>query len=71
MDNLIDGVNFTSDDLHAWLAPFSKGSDHIIVFEMDEVCIDKRLHRVHIPCLILSSYFIECVDIYDSNMELQ
>jgi hypothetical protein len=30
-------VNFTSDDLHAWLAPFSKGSDHVIVFDMDQV----------------------------------
>lgn len=37
VDNLIDGVNFTCDDLHAWLTPFSKGSDHIVVFDMDEV----------------------------------
>jgi protein JBTS26 len=37
VDNLLDGVNHTSDDLHAWLAPFSRGQDHFIYIEFDEV----------------------------------
>lgn len=37
VDNLLDGVNHTSDDLHAWLAPFTRGQDHFIYIEFDEV----------------------------------
>eukprot|EP01042_Synura_sphagnicola_P003665 gene3665-4572_t len=36
VDNLLDGVNFTCDDLHAWLAPFTRGEDHLITIEMDD-----------------------------------
>ena len=36
VDNLVDGVNHTSDDLHAWLAPFTMGQDHLITIEFDE-----------------------------------
>ena len=25
VENLLDGVNHTGDDLHAWLAPFTRG----------------------------------------------
>jgi hypothetical protein len=30
VDKLVDGVNFTNDDFHAWLTPFTKGEDHTI-----------------------------------------
>ncbi|CAM9396224.1 unnamed protein product, partial [Discosporangium mesarthrocarpum] len=33
VDNLLDGHNHTCDDLHAWLAPFSQGMDHLVVLE--------------------------------------
>lgn len=36
MDNLLDGVNHTCDDLHAWLAPFTGGQNHFIHVEFDE-----------------------------------
>lgn len=37
VDNLLDGVNHTCDDLHAWLAPFTGGQSHLIHVEFDEV----------------------------------
>lgn len=37
VDNLIDGCNHTCDDLHAWLAPFTRGKDHFIYMEFDDV----------------------------------
>ena len=38
--NLLDGVNFTCDDLHVWLAPFTPGKEHNIIIEMDHLeCI--------------------------------
>jgi len=36
VDNLLDGVNHTCDDLHAWLAPFTGGQNHFIHVEFDE-----------------------------------
>jgi len=33
--NLVDGKNFTCDDLHAWLAPFEPGDDHFIHINFD------------------------------------
>lgn len=33
--NLVDGVNFTSDDFHMWLAPFTLGEEHFVELEMD------------------------------------
>jgi protein JBTS26 len=36
VDNLLDGVNHTCDDLHAWLTPFTAGQDHLITIEFDE-----------------------------------
>lgn len=36
VDNLVDGVNHTSDDLHAWLTPFTMGQDHVVTIEFDE-----------------------------------
>ena len=30
VENLIDGHNFTQDDLHVWLTPFTSGEDHTI-----------------------------------------
>lgn len=29
-DKVLDGVNFTCDDLHAWLAPFKRGDNHLL-----------------------------------------
>ena len=37
VDNLLDGVNHTHDDLHAWLAPFTGGQSHFIHVDFDEV----------------------------------
>lgn len=37
VDNLIDGVNLTCDDLHAWLTPYTPGANHYIWLEFDEV----------------------------------
>lgn len=33
--NLVDDVNFTSDDFHMWLAPFTLGEEHFVELEMD------------------------------------
>jgi len=33
--NLLDGTNWTCDDLHVWLAPFSSGQEHYITIDMD------------------------------------
>ncbi len=30
VDNLLDGVNQTRDDVHTWLAPFTAGQDHTV-----------------------------------------
>ena len=30
VDKLLDGVNHTGDDLHAWLAPFRRGENHYV-----------------------------------------
>ncbi|CAH0564254.1 unnamed protein product [Brassicogethes aeneus] len=37
ISNLLDGVNRTQDDMHIWLAPFDKGSSHIIIIEFVEI----------------------------------
>jgi hypothetical protein len=37
VDNLIDGVNHTCDDLHSWLAPYTLGRNHFVNFKFDEV----------------------------------
>ncbi|KAJ9593006.1 hypothetical protein L9F63_015325, partial [Diploptera punctata] len=46
--NLLDGVNRTHDDMHLWLAPFTKGSSHYIhlLFE----------HRVQIAMIRIWNY---------------
>ena len=35
VDKLLDGINFTCDDLHSWLAPFTEGSSHLITVTFD------------------------------------
>lgn len=35
VSNLLDSVNWTCDDLHVWLAPFSSGQEHYIAVTMD------------------------------------
>lgn len=37
VDNLLDGVNHTSDDLHAWLTPYTSGLDHLIFINFDKI----------------------------------
>eukprot|EP01041_Mallomonas_annulata_P005470 gene5470-11007_t len=37
VDNLVDGVYDTCDDLHSWLAPFTRGEDHLVMMEFDEI----------------------------------
>eukprot|EP00003_Mantamonas_plastica_P023604 TRINITY_DN4276_c0_g3_i3.p1 TRINITY_DN4276_c0_g3~~TRINITY_DN4276_c0_g3_i3.p1 ORF type:complete len:1293 (-),score=428.89 TRINITY_DN4276_c0_g3_i3:1816-5694(-) len=38
--NLVNGTPYTCDAHHMWLAPFSKGHDHLIVINLDEpTCI--------------------------------
>ena len=32
--NLLDGVNATSDDLHAWLAPYTPGRPHLVAIDL-------------------------------------
>jgi hypothetical protein len=34
VSNLLDGVNASTDDMHAWLAPFSAGKRHVVVIEL-------------------------------------
>ncbi|GMH53703.1 hypothetical protein TL16_g01506 [Triparma laevis f. inornata] len=36
VDNLMDGVNHTTDDLHAWLAPFTPGGTHTVKVKLNE-----------------------------------
>lgn len=36
VSNLLDGSNCTCDDLHVWLAPFSKGKKHVVRIEFDQ-----------------------------------
>ncbi|KAL7691818.1 putative protein KIAA0556 [Plasmopara halstedii] len=35
--NLVDGVNFTCDDFHMWLAPFTAGKTHYVLLAMDSL----------------------------------
>lgn len=35
VDNLMDGVNHTRDDLHVWLAPFNPGSEVTVTLTLD------------------------------------
>jgi hypothetical protein len=35
VDNLLDGVNQTCDDLHSWLAPFTHGRNHFVYINLD------------------------------------
>ena len=37
VQNVVDGVSRTSDDIHVWLAPFTAGCDHIITIDMRKV----------------------------------
>ena len=34
VDNLLDGVNWTCDDLHVWLAPFTAGKSHSVTIKL-------------------------------------
>jgi len=36
VDKLVDGVNFTNDDFHAWLTPFTQGEDHTISIRLPQ-----------------------------------
>ncbi|XP_013381133.1 protein KIAA0556 isoform X4 [Lingula anatina] len=36
--NLVDGINRTRDDIHMWLAPFTKGGNHFIYITFEEPC---------------------------------
>lgn len=36
VDNLVDGVNHTCDDLHAWLTPYTVGQDHLVYIDFDK-----------------------------------
>ena len=41
MTNLLDGVNNTCDDMHVWLAPFTKGTvfnSHIVTLSAPFLC---------------------------------
>ena len=38
VDNLIDGVNRTRDDVHMWLAPFNDGQNHLVFLTFDKPC---------------------------------
>ena len=33
VEKLVDGINFTNDDLHVWLTPFTSGEDHTITID--------------------------------------
>lgn len=37
VDNLLDEVNLTCDDLHAWLAPFTPGQSHFVWLDFDAI----------------------------------
>lgn len=34
VDKLLDGHNFTCDDLHAWLAPYKRGEQHLVGIDL-------------------------------------
>lgn len=36
VDNLLDGINYTCDDLHAWLAPFTCSKNHYIWISFED-----------------------------------
>lgn len=35
VDKLVDNHYFTCDELHAWLAPFTRGQNHFVYFDLD------------------------------------
>lgn len=45
IDKIVDGVYFTCDDVHMWLAPFSKGKDHLIQIDLGE---EQRISAIRI-----------------------
>ena len=36
VDKLVDGVHWTCDDLHVWLAPFTEGKLHTVTIDLLE-----------------------------------
>ncbi|XP_050539248.1 katanin-interacting protein-like isoform X2 [Daktulosphaira vitifoliae] len=36
VQNLIDGINLTRDDMHLWLTPFTPGGHHYVYFKFDK-----------------------------------
>jgi hypothetical protein len=43
--NLVDGVNFTCDDFHMWLAPYTPGQSHYVLIELGS-CIAVSMVRI-------------------------
>lgn len=37
VDKLLDKVNWTCDDLHVWLAPFTSGQNHEIFIDLLDI----------------------------------
>jgi len=37
VNNLIDGINRTRDDMHLWLTPFTPGAHHFVYLEFDDI----------------------------------
>ena len=70
IENLVDGFNYTADDLHAWLAPFTPGSNHYIYMVRNSVATKSPS-----SFLTQSPPFLgprkRYMHLYDSDLELQ
>lgn len=45
VDKLVDGVYLTSDDMHVWLTPYTKGKEHKIWIDLEK---DKIISMIRI-----------------------
>ena len=60
VQNLLDGVNRTRDDLHMWLAPFFPGRPHTVTLTFTSNTI-LAMVRIWVSATVPLSEYIQCM----------